>query len=156
MQLRKYLLFTTSLFVFSSTAQAADCPGPWQVLPSNYAGRGAPCRVLGLDSNQGVCQPGKVYETLCDDTTENRFKTCPGPRLCNTQVGPPSGVPQYDCSNWDFEANAPCPPGTVNSDCRGGCQSVYQNDCTNWDYRYNQPCPPGYINRDCHGHCESM
>ena len=158
MQKRKILLITVGLFIFSSTAQAGDCPGQWQVLPHHYRGKGAPCRVLGLDSHQGVCQSGRVYETLCDDTTGDRFKTCQGPRVCNTHGEPlPSPVPYFDCSTWDFEASAPCPPGTVNSDCKSGCQSLVQNNnCTSWDYKYNQPCPPGFVNRDCHGSCEPM
>ncbi|MDR3088969.1 MAG: hypothetical protein LBU39_04030 [Desulfobulbaceae bacterium] len=28
-----------------------------------------------------------------------------------------------NCTSWDFSANRPCPPGRVNRDCRGGCDS---------------------------------
>lgn len=155
MQFRKFkqFLFVVSLLAFTFTAQAGDCPGQWQVLPNHYAGQGAPCRVLGLDSHRGICQPGNTYETLCDDAREGRYKTCQGPRVCNTYGHTPAPAPQHDCSTWDFKANRPCPPGTINSDCRGGCQSTTQNNCTSWDYKHNRPCPPGYINRDCHGNC---
>ncbi len=148
------LLLITSIVPFSFAAQAEDCPGQWMVLPNHYAGQGAPCRILGLDSHRGVCQPGNIYETLCDDTSNNRYKTCQGPRVCNSYGATPPPAPQYDCTTWDFEANRPCAPGTINSDCRSGCQSiVQQNNCTSWDYQYNRPCPPGFINRDCHGNC---
>lgn len=26
-----------------------------------------------------------------------------------------------DCTRWDYQHNRPCPPGTVNSDCRNDC-----------------------------------
>ncbi len=151
------LLLVMTILFFSFSVQAGDCPGQWQVLPNHYGGHGAPCRTLGLDSHRGVCQPGNTYETLCDDTTNNRYKTCQGARVCNTYGNTPPPAPQHDCTTWDFEANRPCPPGAVNSDCRSGCQSVaQQNNCTSWDYQHNRPCPPGYINRDCHGNCGPM
>lgn len=28
-----------------------------------------------------------------------------------------------DCTRWDFQANRPCPPGRINSDCRNDCAS---------------------------------
>ena len=28
---------------------------------------------------------------------------------------------QPDCTHWDYNANRPCPPGTINRDCRNGC-----------------------------------
>jgi len=146
-----------SIVSFSVTVQAQDCPGQWQVLPNHYGGQGAPCRVLGLDSHRGVCQPGNTYETLCDDTSSNRYKTCQGPRVCNSYGFTPPPAPQHACTTWDFEANRPCAPGTINRDCRSGCQSVVQqNNCTSWDYQHNRPCPPGFINRDCHGNCGPM
>ena len=160
MQFEKFsqFLVVMSVVFFSFQAQAADCLGQWQVLPSHYAGRGTPCQSLGLDSHRGVCQPGNVYETLCDDTSKNRYKTCQGLRVCNSDGYPQPPVPQFDCTTWDFEANRPCPAGYVNSDCKSGCQSLVpqQNNCTSWDYQYNQPCPPGFINRDCQGSCEPI
>lgn len=29
--------------------------------------------------------------------------------------------PGFDCTRWDYQANRPCPPGTVNRDCRNDC-----------------------------------
>ncbi len=29
--------------------------------------------------------------------------------------------PVFDCTQWDYQANRPCPPGTVNRDCRNHC-----------------------------------
>ncbi len=152
---KKILLVAVFLAVPFSAQAGGDCQGQWMVLPNHYGGQGAPCRVLGLDSHRGTCQPGNTYETLCDDTSGNRYKTCQGPRVCNSYGQAPPPVPQHDCSTWDFQANRPCAPGTVNRDCRSGCQSVVQNnnDCTSWDYQHNQPCPPGFINHDCHGNC---
>ncbi len=149
------LLLAVSFVTVSFTAQAADCPGQWRVLPDHYANRGQPCKVLGLDTHRGVCRPGNTYETLCDDTTKNRYRTCRGPRTCNSYGQEPPPAPRHNCTTWDFDAGRPCPPGFINSDCRNGCQPVARNnkDCTSWDYEHKRPCPPGYINRDCHGNC---
>jgi hypothetical protein len=152
------LLFSSLLlFVSSLPSVASDCTGPWQKL-HNLGGQ-SPCAALGLDSNRGVCRPGDTYETLCDDIQGGKYRICQGPRRCEPQR--PSAPPGHlrpkpqDCTGWDYQYNRPCPPGTRNTDCRGGCDSVErQNDCTGWDYNYNQPCPRGFINRDCRGGCE--
>ena len=156
----KVLILTAVILLIASSTQAMDCPGGWQVLPKHYRGAGSPCQALGLDSHRGVCQPGHSYETLCDDTSKHRFKTCQGPRLCSgyghVPVPPPPPVPQNNCTTWDYIANMPCPPGYVNPDCQGGCESAgeqHSNNCTSWDYQHNRPCPPGFINRDCKGNC---
>lgn len=151
------LLCIAALFLMAPTVEAMDCAGPWQVLPKHLRGKGAPCQALGLDTNSGVCQPGQTHETLCDDTSNHRYKTCQGPRICDGYGNPVAPAPQHGCTSWDYLANKPCPPGYVNPDCQGGCQSAAeQNDCTRWDYIYNQPCPPGFINRDCYGSCEPI
>jgi hypothetical protein len=31
----------------------------------------------------------------------------------------------FDCSQWDYQANRPCPPGTVNRDCRNDCGRIW-------------------------------
>lgn len=151
----KMLILAVAVCGCAFSAQAMDCPGGWQVLPEHYRTGAAPCQSLGLDSHRGVCQPGHTYETLCDDTSNHRFKTCQGPRICDGYGQVPPPMPQNNCTTWDYHANRPCPPGYVNPDCQGGCQSVgdQRNDCTSWDYQHNRPCPPGFINRDCHGNC---
>jgi len=115
-------LLAISIVSFAFTAEAQDCLGKWHVLPTYYIGRGEPCKVLGLDSHRGVCQPGNQYETLCDDASGNRYKTCQGPKLCRSYGY--FQQPLYDCTSWDFEANRPCLPGFINRDCHGTCGSM--------------------------------
>ena len=156
-----FIQIFSALPVYSS-----DCSGGWNVLPNYQPGLGGPCKLLGLDTNRGVCQPGYAYETLCDDASNGRYRTCQGPRRCSGgyDQGPPQNV---DCRYWDYKRNRPCPSGRVNNDCRGDCESLpYQQqpqqypqqnvDCRYWDYRQNRPCPPGYINKDCQGGCGRM
>ena len=118
----------TSMLLLAGVVRADDCPGPWRVLPNYHPSQGAPCQILGLNSRMGVCLPGYAYETLCDDASNGRYKTCQGPRSCVAQVQP-----------------APPPPRPV--------PPPRPADCTGWDYDHNRPCPPGYINRDCRGDC---
>lgn len=127
-------LAVTALVValLNGAAYAADCPGGWQVIPGYNPGMGAPCQHLGLDSHAGTCRPGDAFETLCDDASGGRYKTCQG-RPC--QGGNHGG------GNAGFP---PPPPPPQNN----------QPPCSAWDYSYNQPCPPGYVNRDCRGGCE--
>ena len=112
------------IFLLCFTVQGSDCPGHnWQVIPNYSKGKGGPCQILGLNSHQGVCQPGQVFETLCDDIAGGKYKTCQGPRPCNgsQQVAPPRPQ-QNDCTHWDYSYNQPCPPGYRNHDCRGNCE----------------------------------
>ena len=96
-----------SLAIFSS-AQAADCSGPWQ--------KGPTCQKLGLDTHRGACRPGDVYETLCDDSPEG-YRLCQGSRRCDG-----GGPRPNECRQWDFVNNQPCPRGYVNVDCQGYCE----------------------------------
>ena len=116
-----FVLVATSLFLlFTSVAYAADCPptAPWSKIPNYKQSMGTPCRALGLDTHNGVCQPGQAYETLCDDTKGGRYKTCQGRNRCGgNQV-----APAQNCKNWDYNYNRPCPQGFVNFDCQGGCE----------------------------------
>ena len=113
------LLIFLGICLYSQEVNAADCSGPWNVLP-NRDMRMAPCVQLGLDTHQGVCQPGQAYETLCDDAKGNRYRICQGPKPCANIVAPPT-QPVSPCSSWDYDRNRPCPPGYINHDCRGGC-----------------------------------
>jgi hypothetical protein len=132
------LLFS---LVTLSASHAADCAGPWQ--------RGPTCQKMGLDTHQGTCRPGDVYETLCDDSPQG-FRICQGTRRCGSgSTG--------DCRLWDFASNQPCPSGYVNADCQGYCEPQSGgggNDCQTWDFAYNRHCPNGYRNYDCQGGCE--
>ncbi|RWX46847.1 hypothetical protein VU01_11504 [Candidatus Electrothrix marina] len=103
-------IVTAAGFLFfclvSYTASAApDCPG------AKYAGSGT-CQSAGLDTHKGVCEPGQLYETLCDDDSRG-YKTCSGPKKCQNSTN--------DCIYWDFSAGKPCPSGYINPDCKGGC-----------------------------------
>jgi len=121
------------LFV-SSLALAADCGGGWRVLPNYNPSSGGPCAALGLDSHRGVCQQGQQYETLCDDASGGRYKTCQGSQPCMDNrhrdrggddfYGPdrPPSRPDNNCRGWDFNYDQPCPRGYINDDCRGGCE----------------------------------
>lgn len=106
-----------SLFVVQPVFSQHDCPGNFQQIPNYHPSMGHPCQYLGLNSRQGTCRPGDVYETLCDDASGGRYKICQGPRLCNAQVERAG-----DCRQWDFVNNQPCPPGYVNVDCQGYCE----------------------------------
>ena len=142
-----------SLNMFSPT-QAADCAGSWQRIPNYKKSMGAPCQYLGLDTHKGTCQPGKEFETLCDDAAGGQYRTCQGPRRCNNKV-----LGNSDCRHWDFVNNQTCPPGYVNVDCKGYCEQDSPgggDNCKNWDFVYNRPCPQGYINYDCQGGCEPV
>ncbi len=125
--MRKMILaFTICLMhisLLSLPAQGADCSGGWKVMPKYSPGHGGPCKLLGLNSRQGVCQPGYAFETLCDDSSGGRYKTCQGARPCSGSqvVAPPPR--QDDCTRWDYDYNQPCPPGYINHDCRGNCSS---------------------------------
>jgi hypothetical protein len=120
-------------------AQAADCSGDWRVIPNYKPGSGGPCAQLGLNSNGGTCLPGERYETLCDDASEGRYRTCPGPRRCDRD----------DDDHHDRR------------DRHDSYRPPYYDDrrrdndpCHYWDYLYNAPCPDGYYNEDCRGPCE--
>ena len=120
-KLLSVLIFFLGACLCSQAANAEDCPGPWSILP-NWDGYTAPCRQLGLDTHQGVCQPGQAYETLCDDAKGGRYKICQGPRPCDTNVFPLPPAQNYpSCYFWDYTRNQPCPPGYINHDCRGDC-----------------------------------
>jgi hypothetical protein len=131
----KKALFIVSLLLLqvgflAYTVSAGDCSGNYTVLRNYQPGHGGPCKMLGLDSHQGVCQAGYAYETLCDDTSGGRYKTCQGPRACNsnsvTQPSQPAqpAQPQPNCTSWDYSANRPCPTGYINRDCSGGCGKI--------------------------------
>ncbi len=155
--LSRTFLFTTGLLLMTSLyALAADCPHiPWQILPNYVPGHGTPCELVGLDTHRGICEPGRQFETRCDDASGGRYKICQGPRRCI----PERPVPEPDCTKWDYRHNQPCRWGLINSDCRGDCETrvgnPYPPDCTKWDYRHNQPCRWGLINSDCRGDCET-
>lgn len=117
-----------------AAAGAADCGGSWRVVPNYNPSSGGPCAAMGLDTHRGVCLPGQRYETLCDDASGGRYRTCQGPRPCFEERGGGRHGDDY------------YPP-------RGG-GGGYDDGCRGWDYNYNQPCPRGYINRDCRGGCE--
>jgi len=118
---------------FASAAGAADCSGGWKVMPGYQPGTGGVCAALGMNTNAGVCLPGQRYETLCDDASGGRYRTCQGARQC------------YDDRRRGGDDFYPGDGGRR----RGG-----DDGCRGWDYSYDQPCPPGYINRDCRGGCE--
>lgn len=120
-----FMLCLIHIFSLSHTVQGADCPGnDWQTIPNYSPGHGGPCQILGLNSQEGVCQPGYAFETLCDDIADGKYKTCQGPRPCNGHSRPAaSPYPQQnDCRFWDYYYNQPCPYGFINYDCRGGCE----------------------------------
>ena len=136
------------LLTGSTLASAMDCPGGrWQVMPGYHPSMGGACQAMGLDSNAGTCLPGQAYETLCDDRAGGQYITCQGSRPCygnrhhdrdrdyggdryyggGYAPAPPPPPPRQrhlpPCTNWDYDANRPCPPGMVNLDCRSGCDS---------------------------------
>ena len=149
------LTFFCILAAFTNADAASDCTGPWQTLQNT--GGNAPCKALGLDSNRGICRPGDEYETLCDDAKGGQYRICRGPRRCYAGTPPRQPQNNQDCTFWDNDYNRPCPAGTRNMDCRGGCDAPAQKNqrnCQDWDYNYNKPCPNGFVNRDCQGGCE--
>lgn len=110
-----------------AVAVAGDCGGSYKTIPNyNKSRMGSPCKYLGLDSHRGTCQQGQAYETLCDDASGGRYKTCQGLRSCYAtqqpqQLAPPA-TNQLPCTAWDYNYNQPCPAGFYNRDCRGGCE----------------------------------
>lgn len=150
------LLFLGAVFFILATmppsSHGADCIGPWKQIPGYSKSMGHPCQALGLDTRRGTCRPGDAYETLCDDTSEGRYRICQGPTPCST--GRPD---QSRCRDWDFVYDEPCPEGYVNVDCKGHCERMdRRKDCRDWDFVYNRPCPEGYANPDCRGRCEPI
>lgn len=118
------LIAVCGVLVLGGVALAGDCAGGFKVIPNYDKGRmGSPCKYFGLDSHRGTCLPGQAYETLCDDASGGRYKTCRGPQSCSAA---PTPLPQQSntvpCSAWDYNYNQPCPPGYINRDCRGGCE----------------------------------
>ncbi len=147
------LAILTLLSLSAVPGYTADCAGQWKRMPNYKQRMGAPCKALGLDTHRGVCQPGKSFETLCDDAANGLYRTCSGPNPCNQ----PQKGKGSNCQNWDYNYSQPCPQGYVNKDCKGGCEKASSSrPCEGWDYNYNQPCPQGFINRDCKGGCKRM
>lgn len=136
----KLAITALAVVLFGGAAYAADCPGGWQVIPGYNSGMGAPCQHLGLNSHSGTCRPGDQFETLCDDASGGRYKTCQG-RPCQRGNSGGGGNAGFGGGG---NAGFPPPPQQQNN----------QPPCAGWDYSYNQPCPPGYVNRDCRGGCE--
>lgn len=129
-----FLVVLLGTLASSSLAVAADCSGGWQVVPNYNPSSGGPCASIGLNTHQGVCQPGQRYETLCDDASGGRYRVCQGSREC------------YDDRDR----------GRGGDDFFGGDRrrAPRDSDCRGWDYLYDQPCPRGYVNDDCRGGCE--
>jgi hypothetical protein len=115
------LVIFLGVCIYGQAVSGADCSGSWRVL-SKRDHRMTPCAQLGLDTNQGICQPGKAYETLCDDAKGNRYRTCQGPRACGGLAPPQPPGQVAPCTSWDYKRNKPCPSGYKNPDCRGGCE----------------------------------
>jgi len=132
------LAMVASGILSATAAGAADCGGSWRVLPNYNPSSGGPCAAMGLDTHRGVCLPGQRYETLCDDASGGRYRTCQGSRPCYEER---RGGGQYHGDDY-------YPPHG------GGGGGGYNDGCRGWDYNYDQPCPRGYINRDCRGGCE--
>ena len=152
----KILISVTGTFLFMlifwSAGNAADCTGGWKTIPEHDRTNRAPCEILGLDTHKGTCQPGQQYETLCDDASDWRYRTCQGPKPCRALRSS-----SKDCKNWDFDYDQPCPRGYINTDCQGSCDSVSTKPpCKHWDFNYNQLCPDGFVNFDCAGGCEPV
>jgi len=126
-----------------------NCRGDFSVLPG-FRGPGGACAQMGLNSRAGTCVPGEPFEIFCDDASGGRYRTCEGTRRCGGRFNnrpdnagpgweggwyhgrpmPPPARPEppppnrpADCTTWDFDANRPCPPGRINRDCRGDCES---------------------------------
>lgn len=139
------LILTGALLFMSSGAIAAECSGAWQVLPNHTIGLDGACKILGLDTNQAVCQPGQQYATYCDDTTGGRYRTCQSNVPCNQERSnalnngelkndrrsdhrddyrEDKGDQARDCTKWDFTTNRPCPEGKTNRDCQKGCDGI--------------------------------
>ena len=105
--------------ITASQGYSADCTGPWSVMPNYKKSMGSPCQALGLDSHKGTCQPGQQFETLCDSTTEGRYRLCSGNNPCiNINI-----PPKNQCRNWDYNYNMSCPPGFINVDCKDSCET---------------------------------
>ena len=102
----------------SSQVHASDCNGSWNVIPNYKKSMGSPCKALGLDSNNGTCQPGQEFETLCDDKAKGMYRLCTGNNPCYNNI-----VPKNNCAGWDYNYNMPCPQGFINVDCRGWCET---------------------------------
>jgi hypothetical protein len=124
--MKKKLLIVSLLLLpmglLASAAFAADCSGGYQVLSNYQPGQGGPCKMLGLDTHKGVCQSGYAYETLCDDASGGRYRTCQGPGKCNS--GGNNNSQPNNCTSWDYSANRPCKAGYINRDCSGGCGKI--------------------------------
>ena len=82
------------MFLMSgSAASAMDCPGGWRVMPGYNPSMGGACAAMGLNSRAGTCLPGQAYETLCDDASGGRYKTCQGRQPCYGGGGYPPPYP---------------------------------------------------------------
>jgi len=122
-------LFIVSLLLLqvgflAYTVSAADCSGSYKVYPDYQPGYGGPCKMLGLDAHKGVCRPGYSHETLCDDTSGGRYRTCQGSVKCGGGGNNNNVAPNTGC-NWDFNTGKACPSGYFNYDCSGGCGKIH-------------------------------
>jgi len=109
--MRKLLFAIACLMFVTLETYAADCNfTQWR--------KGGTCAQAGLDTHNGVCLPGNLYETLCDDSP-GHIRTCEGPRRCYNDY-----EDNYDrACDWDFNTNDYCRAGYINMDCRNGCDT---------------------------------
>ena len=160
-------VLAVALVFFGSAGMAAECSGPWRVLPNYSPGHGGVCAAIGLNTHQAVCQPGQRYATYCDDASGGRYRVCQSNIVCHQ--GQRGGYghdydnrrnDQRDYRN-DWHDNNQYWRDDYRDDRRDERWDDYHNynrkqqrDCTQWDYQSNRPCAPGTINRDCRNGCD--
>ena len=128
--LKSFFLFSLVVVsLYGAASFAMDCPGGRWV-------NGGLCRDIGLDTHRGVCSPGDMFETLCDDRRGSNGQaqhiTCQGSQRCYNphndydndynDYNDYNDHNNYSCYEWDFNRNRPCRPGYENRDCNGGCE----------------------------------
>ena len=161
----RFCLPSMLVLLFSLSAYAADCSGPWRVLPNYSPGSGGACAALGLNTHQPTCQPGQRFATLCDDASGGRYRTCQSSISCrHNRPDEYHHTPNkkicsdYRGRRWDDSRLGRIQPLEYCYEPTRPHRKKYRRpsfDCTQWDFSANRRCAPGMINRDCRFGCDT-
>ncbi len=127
---------TQSIPMSPSGQRTGDCNGAWSILPNYHSSLGGPCKILGLNTNQGTCQENQSHETLCDDASDGRYRICQGSKKCRKYPhrfyrSNKINKSKKDCdgtwkrlNNYNRRQGSPCEILGLNS-FRGTCEAGY-------------------------------
>jgi len=129
------MLFVLSVIMFGTVTAgfAMDCiGGKWVDGPN--------CAQMGLDTHAGVCRPGDIFETRCDDRRGSRGQTqhiiCSGSQRCPVMCKEDGYRCDYDsdcCSNDCYRGVCGRPVSQCQEE---GYRCYYNSDCCSYNCDY--------------------